>query len=83
MTYQMTARLNNRGNYTLYVDGVRFGTIFLKADDSISGAAFVDEEVTSCFRGLRGMPVDTIPQMLARARRAYEIVAVEILHEGT
>ncbi|UXO93764.1 hypothetical protein Pan1_49 [Pseudanabaena phage Pan1] len=68
-----TARRNYKGNLTLNVDGVRFGTIFLKGDGSISGAAFTDDEVLTSFRGLRGMPVDTVEQMLARVRRAYEL----------
>lgn len=67
------ARRNSKGNLTLDVDGVRFGTIFLKADGSISGGAFVHEDVAECFRGLRQMPADTVPQALARARRAYEL----------
>lgn len=73
------ARRNYKGNLTLNVDGVRFGTIFLRADDSVCGGAFVDDEVFAAFRrlGLSGMPADTIPLALARARRAYELAAQE------
>jgi len=70
---QFIARRNYKGNLTLDVDGVRFGTIFLRGNGTISGAAFVDDDVATCFRGLRGMPADTVPQALARARRAYEL----------
>lgn len=69
----LIARRNYRGNLTLNNGDVRFGTIFLRADNSISGAAFVDDDIHQIFRNLRGMPVDTIEQVLARVRRACEI----------
>ena len=71
------ARRNARGNVTLYAGHTRFGTIFLRGNGTISGAAFVDDDVATCFRGLRGMPVDTVPEALARARRAYELASHE------
>ena len=72
----MIARRNYKGNLTLNVDGVRFGTIFLRGDGSVCGGAFVDEAVTECFERLM-MPTDTLQQILARARRAYELAADE------
>lgn len=65
------ARRNSKGNLTLYVDDVRFGTVFFRGDGTISGGCFTDLEVTECFNRLN-MPIDTIPQVLARARVAYE-----------
>jgi hypothetical protein len=73
MTYQMIARLNYRGNYTLDVDGVRFGTLFLRGDGAVSGGSFVDDDVATEFGALIGMPCDTVEQALARSRRAYEL----------
>lgn len=70
---KLTARKNYKGNLTLEDGDTRVGTIFLRADGSVSGGAFVDDEVASSFRRLWQMPIDTVENVLARCRRAYEI----------
>lgn len=72
----MIAKRNAKGNISLMADGTYFGSIYLRADDSVIGGSFVEDEVTECFKRLR-MPSDTLEQILARARRAYELTADE------
>jgi len=70
----MIAKRNAKGNLSLMADGVYFGSIYLRADNTVIGGSFVEDEVTECFKRLR-MPSDTLEQILARARRAYELAA--------
>lgn len=70
----MIAKRNSKGNLSLMVDGVYFGSIYLRADGSVIGGSFVEDAVNESFKRLR-MPTDTLQQILARARRAYELVA--------
>jgi hypothetical protein len=76
-TRQFTARRNTKGNLSLRVDGVHFGTLYLRADGSVSGGSFQDPEVNDTFRRLRSMDATTVAGALVRARRAYELAHEE------
>lgn len=69
----LTARRNQNGNLSLKADGLHFGTIYLAADGSVRGGSFVDAYVNECFGALKNMPATTVPDALARSRRAYEM----------
>jgi hypothetical protein len=68
-----TARRNANGNLSLRADGQHFGTIYLRADGSVSGGSFVDAYVNECFGALKNFPAATVPEALVRSRRAYEM----------
>ena len=81
MAKQMTARRNSKGNLTLLVEGVRFGSLYFRKDGSLSGGSFLDDDVRDCFRRLcmnPNNPKNSLSDYLRLARLAWEHVDEEL-----